>query len=115
MSHDLFFLDKDGHKRTETRTKWWLNANGLAYNDYFFHQTKELDGQQIKAGEVFDNRFYPEEDVPVFFGHYWLQGEPELQSPNAVCLDYSIAKNGKLVAYRFNGEPKLSKENLWVV
>lgn len=115
LPHDLFFLDKDGHKRTETRTKWWLNANGLAYNDYFFHQTKELDGQQIKAGEVFDNRFYPEEDVPVFFGHYWLQGEPELQSPNAVCLDYSIAKNGKLVAYRFNGEPKLSKENLWVV
>ena len=115
LPNNLFFLDKDGHKRTETRTKWWMNAEGLDYNDYFFFETAELENQKIKHGEMTDNNFYADDQVPVFFGHYWLRGEPVLQKPNVVCLDYSIAKEGELVAYRFNGESKLRKENFFVV
>jgi hypothetical protein len=40
-------------------------------------------------------------------GHYWLKGVPKLQSPTVACLDYSAAQDGPMVAYRWNGEPKL--------
>jgi hypothetical protein len=35
---------------------------------------------------------------PVFFGHYWLPGPPELELPNALCLDFSAGKDGPLAA-----------------
>ncbi|WP_206017961.1 hypothetical protein [Rhodohalobacter barkolensis] len=50
---------------------------------------------------------YGRDDRPVFFGHYWLQGNPSLYRENICCLDYSVAKGEKLVAYRFDGEEKL--------
>ena len=39
-------------------------------------------------------------DKPVFFGHYWLNGIPKIVNEHAICLDYSVAKGGKLVAAR---------------
>jgi hypothetical protein len=55
---------------------------------------------------------YGRDDRPVFFGHYWLQGNPSLYRENICCLDYSVAKGGKLVAYRFDGEERLRDEKL---
>ncbi len=44
---------------------------------------------------------------PVFFGYYWLTGHPSVQSKNAVCVDYSVAKDGgKLCCYSFNNSEK---------
>ena len=40
-----------------------------------------------------------------------LKGEPEPLARNVACLDYSVAKEGKLVAYRWQGESVLAKEN----
>jgi hypothetical protein len=51
---------------------------------------------------------YPSDAPPVFFGHYWLKGQPQLQAHNVCCLDYSVAKGGELVCYRFDGESILS-------
>ena len=50
--------------------------------------------------------------VPVFFGHYWLSGEPHLTSSKAQCLDFSVAKGGYLTAYRWTGEQELSPDKL---
>lgn len=36
--------------------------------------------------------------MPLFFGHYWLTGNPAQLSEKAAWVDYSIAKGGKLVA-----------------
>lgn len=47
------------------------------------------------------------ESVPVFFGHYWLSGTPEPTSAHTVCVDYSAANGGPLVAYRWSGEAEL--------
>ena len=55
---------------------------------------------------------YPADEKPVFIGHYWLDGNPELMAPNVACLDYSVAKGGKLVAYRWDGEQTLSSEKI---
>jgi len=46
-------------------------------------------------------KYYSVNEKPVFFGHYWLNGTPELYLRNICCLDYSVAQNGYLVAYRF--------------
>ena len=48
---------------------------------------------------------------PVFFGHYWMEDAwPVIQSHNVICLDYSVAKGGCLVAYRFEGEGEVRNE-----
>jgi len=51
----------------------------------------------------------------VFVGHYWLTGTPKPLTNNVACTDYSVAKGGKLVAYRWDGEPSLREEKFhWV-
>jgi hypothetical protein len=56
--------------------------------------------------------FHYAEKIPVFFGHYWLQGEPVISSDYAACLDISVAKKGFITAYRWSGESVLSSNNL---
>jgi hypothetical protein len=36
---------------------------------------------------------------------------PSLLADNVACLDYSVAKGGMLVAYRWSGEQKLDVTN----
>jgi hypothetical protein len=44
----------------------------------------------------------------VFVGHYWMQGTtPTRLAPNVACLDWSVARGGPLVAYRFDGESEI--------
>jgi hypothetical protein len=58
---------------------------------------------------------HPYSGPPVLFGHYWFTGKPEVISPRFACLDYSAARDGPLVAYRWDGEPELRSEKMaWV-
>ena len=50
--------------------------------------------------------------APVVFGHYWFSGTPSVLSPLFACVDYSVAKGGPLVAYRWSGEDELRNEHL---
>jgi hypothetical protein len=52
------------------------------------------------------------EEIPVFFGHYWLRGMPAIAGEYAACLDFSVAKQGFLAAYRWSGERVLSPGNI---
>ncbi len=107
------FRDKDGHERDRVRVRWWENQA----TDY--RRAAMLPAQERVA--------FPEDLVPahalighdggkpVFVGHYWLTGTPTRLSDKVACLDYSIAKGGKLVAYRWDGEPTLDESKLhWV-
>ena len=59
--------------------------------------------------------FFYTDTVPVLFGHYWMKGEPAILQPFASCLDFSVASDGYLTAYRWSGESKLKAHNLvWV-
>lgn len=52
---------------------------------------------------------------PIFIGHYWENGVPKLLSNKVACVDYSVAKGGKLVAYRWDGESHLKLQKFhWV-
>jgi hypothetical protein len=109
----ITFKDKDGKVRDEVRVKWWQEdlstfrraAQGPP------EEVEKIPDLPMPAEWV----GHPYSGVPVLFGHYWFTGKPEIISPRFACLDYSAARDGPLVAYRWDGEPALSSEKLaWV-
>ena len=112
MPAGLFFADKDGTKRSEVRIKWWEDPSKMTYKSISVEPIDNLPEQPIELSELSTLEFYSESDKKVFFGHYWLKGEPSLYKDNICCLDYSVAKGGKLVAYRLSDESILAAKNL---
>ncbi len=115
MPEGIFFNDKDGNKRTEMRIKWWEDPSKMTYKSISVEPIEKLPEDRIPESELKSMDFYRGDDKNVFFGHYWLKGEPSLYKDNICCLDYSIAKKGKLVGYRLNGESVLDNKNLTYV
>jgi len=101
----LKFKDKDGNERKEFRIKWWENPEEMTYKKISIEPITTLPERPLLKGEPDD--YYYEEEKIVFFGHYWLKGEPYLFRDNICCLDFSIAKNGYLAAYRIDDESRL--------
>lgn len=101
------FKDKDGHIRINARVKWWIPDHHEL--DKRLHLGAELENAHKLADMKLDSDHnYPLTNHPVFFGHYWMNEDtPKPLSHNCACLDYSIAKGGKLVAYRWQGEKVL--------
>lgn len=112
LPEGLFFTDKDGTIRTEIRIKWWEDPSKMTYKSISVEPIDNLPAQPMELSELKSLDFYDEKEKKVFFGHYWLKGEPSLYKDNICCLDYSIAKKGKLVAYRLNEEAILNSKNL---
>jgi len=107
------FKDKEGKVRTEVRVRWWQE-------DLSTYRTAAI-------GPPSEMQMIPDEPMPaewtrhrysgppVLFGHYWFTGKPAVISPRFACLDYSAARDGPLVAYRWDGEEELRTEKLaWV-
>ena len=105
------FFDKDGHRRDMMRVSWWLDPSLATYGTYYLQPLDTLPDGPVDVAALPDASYYQEE-TPVFFGHYWLRGEPRLLTPHSVCLDYSVAKGGELIAYRWNGEQELTAAGL---
>jgi hypothetical protein len=104
----VFFTDKYGIQREEYRIKWWNCPKTNHPKDCLF----EFQAQEKSIQLNYEIHLEHISQKPVFFGHYWLKdAEPMLQSPTVCCLDYSVAKKGKLVAYRWSGEEVLDKQN----
>jgi hypothetical protein len=114
------FFDKDGNPRQHIRTRWW-ELERLTYRDLAMVPSDQI--------EAIPHEPIPEDllpgyagDKPLFVGHYWLAGEPEPLNRYIACLDYSIAAGrtkgsaeGKLCAYRWQGERELTADNMvWV-
>jgi hypothetical protein len=112
MPKGLFFKDKDGTQRTEIRIKWWEDPSQMTYKSISVEPIDNLPEQPIELTDLNSLNFYPNHDKKVFFGHYWLKGEPTFYKDNICCLDYSVAKGGKLVAYRLNEETILDNGKL---
>jgi hypothetical protein len=108
----VHFLDKDGHRRERIRYKWW--AGGRTYREAAIVP----EGQEDLIPEIplpADRPMptYPADAPPVFFGHYWMEGELKTQRHNVACLDYSAGKDGPLVAYLwFNSSSRLGAGRL---
>jgi hypothetical protein len=101
------FQDKDGNKRKDIRIKWWEDPLKSVYKELSIEPIPELPESIVDPSTINSSHFYSPTDKPVFFGHYWLRGNPMLYRANICCLDYSVAKKGFLAAYRFDNEKEL--------
>ena len=103
------FVDHSGIERHHVRTRWW-HQQPRNYRDVAIVG----EGQQHRIPDhplPEDYAGAPVDGPPVFIGHYWMSGEPGLQSPRVACLDYSAARDGPLVAYRWDGEENLDRRH----
>lgn len=105
------FKDKDGAERRHIRIKWWEDPAKMTYKSISVEPIANLPDEPIDLSKLKSHDFYDTEEKKVFFGHYWLKGEPSLYKKNICCLDYSVAEKGKLVAYRMDGEKALDEIN----
>lgn len=115
------YLDKDGHSRGAARLRWWNGtATTLAdlaeISSTFTTQHGDpyppLPDIEVSQDYVYD------EQIPVFYGHYWRQGEPQHLhdwTDYAACVDFSAVKGGALTAYRWSGETRIDPAHyVWV-
>jgi hypothetical protein len=115
MPDGLFFTDKDGTKRHDIRIKWWEDPETMTYEKISVEPLPNLPDTAVDLSLLKNKDYYKVDEKKVFFGHYWLKGEPSLYRENVCCLDYSVAKGGYLVAYSFDGEDKLTRDRLTYV
>ncbi|MFP6900207.1 MAG: hypothetical protein VCA36_04655, partial [Opitutales bacterium] len=95
------------------RIRWWLNPADTSYADLLFppYQNAERRTKPPIASlkKVIP---YPEDAPPLFFGHYCLPpSEPKIHG-NVICVDGCVTCDGKLWAYRFDGEQNPSLDKL---
>ena len=107
------FKDKEGKVRAEVRVRWW-QEDLSTYRKAAIGPPGDMEmipDLPMPAEWV----GHPYSGPPVLFGHYWFTGKPEVISQRFACLDYSAARDGPLVAYRWDGETELKSEKLtWV-
>lgn len=86
------------YRSLRKRRQWWPNKQVLVHP------------QEGLLSTIEQNLPCPQ-SPPVFFGHYALSGPPNLAGTNLVCVDYSVAYGGPLMAYRYTPGQPLSKQH----
>ena len=117
LSGKVIDLPKDEYHKTwsgnvmrQIRIKWWQYFYKQTYRDYAVNYEENLTNRPVPPQKVNVKTGYSYKEPPVFIGHYWKSGIPTLLKDNVCCVDYSIARKGKLVAYRWDGEDRLDNE-----
>lgn len=116
LPEGVYFHDKDGHRRRNLRVRWYQSPENQTYHTYAFEADEEFPNDPLPPELVKSITPYSPDQPPVFVGHYWLHAEqPMPLAPNVACVDYSVAKGGKLCAYRWNGEQQLTPDHFETV
>lgn len=106
------FLCHSGKARSEARLRWWAPEADT------YRKSAIVDGEyveQIPDVPLPDHLRFAPVTMPTFVGHYWESGVPRVQNGKVAVLDFSAAKGGPLVAYRWDGEAELGNSKLvWV-
>jgi len=112
LPQGLVHIDNYGIERTTVRVKWWLSG-AMPFNQVIVdHGVAEHLIQPISANVL---PGYTKDNKPLFIGHYWRTGDPAVLLSNLACDDYSVANNGHLIAYRFQGEGRLNDTRFYRV
>jgi hypothetical protein len=116
LPEGISFRDKDKHERENIRVRWFEDIRGKSYAQASLPAKPEIPDTLIPDELIINQVPYPLDEKPLFLGHYWLEDSiPNLLAPNVCCLDYSVAKQGYLCSYRWNGEKVLDERNFVVV
>ncbi len=95
--------------RSEARIRWWMPRSST------LREAALVDSATVARlpDLPIPDNLWPRYDTskPIFIGHYWMRGNPEPLTSRIACLDYSVAKDGPLVAYRWRGEADLSPDH----
>ncbi len=112
LTEGMSFYDSDKNLRKAARLKWWkFDQSPLYLHDLALLSPENM--KEIPNEALCKSDLSPDTDTrPVIFGHYWMKPDNLFLGPRHVCVDASIAKGGKLAAYRFSGEAELSPDNL---
>jgi hypothetical protein len=106
------FRDKYGTERRRVRVRWW-DESATTYRSAAM--LSPIERESLPDTPIPECARIELEGKQVFFGHYWLTGTPSLETGQAACVDYSAGLGGALVAYRFEGESRLSPDRfVWV-
>jgi hypothetical protein len=105
-----YILDTTGHRHEEIRIANWRDWAKELHEVALVPSGQE---DQIKGLEWTDELVVSAiQGTPVFIGHHWFSGDPKVECAKLACLDWSAAKDGPLVAYRWDGETELSDDKL---
>lgn len=116
------FKDKDNHLRGAARIRWWDDsATTLRQIAEIAATFTAADGTPYPP--LPDIEISPHErsytythHLPVFYGHYWRNGTPQHArdwTARCACVDFSVAKGGRMTAYQWSGESTIQAENYW--
>ena len=124
LPDDHSYLDKEGTRRTSIRIKWWKEPDeNTTLADMLMAGARTREALKTMGG---DTKFleiprkkpfvpYPVEGL-TFFGHYWLdKTEIAPLTPELACLDFSVARGGALVAYRYHTGDQVLFDDRFVV
>lgn len=112
LPHGASFIDGDGVERDKSRVRWWADTRPSTLRELIVDEVG-VDGPADPGALYFSAD--DADPRPIFFGHYWMAGEPRIISRKATCIDFSVAAGGSLCAYTFRGETELVPESLtWV-
>ena len=103
LPSDLRVRNNKGVTPRMVRVRWWDVPDNKTFNEISFESKFTLPEYTVPPQILPETYPYPEDAPPVFFGHYWRSGAVKPERLNAVCLDYSIGKGDRLVAYRHKG------------
>lgn len=108
LPNGLVMYSYHGFPRQRFRVKFWTNQ-GETYQDIAFQPDPlpERVATRLLSDEERSRLLeYDEQEKPLFVGHYWLQGQPEIIQSNIACVDYSAVNGGLLTAYRMQHDDK---------
>lgn len=102
------FLDHTGTERRDARVRWWHETPRTYKDVAIVDEPHDQSLPEIPLPDDYAAR--PVTGAPVFVGHYWMSGQPVAMSSKVACLDWSAARNGPLVAYRWDGETEIEED-----
>ncbi len=115
MPKDLVLKDSNNIKRDNFRVKWWIKPNSCTFKELSYGNKFSLPNYTIPNELIEDFKVYTEDEPIVFIGHYCIGNGILIPTKNICCVDTCVANAGRLAAYRYNGENKLSMENFTFV
>lgn len=113
LPKDLLVKDEKGIIRRTFRIKWWEQPQGKTFKEVGFGNRFELPPYTIPVEVLPEITPYPVDAPPVFLGHYCLNKKAKIFQENICCIDTCVVRSQRLTAYRWNGESKLTKENIF--
>ncbi|MEE2972888.1 MAG: metallophosphoesterase [Planctomycetota bacterium] len=114
---EMVMTDPEGSPRRHIRARWFESPVGRTYRDYAMTTDDRFPSVEIPPDAIpADFVPYGPDERPIFVGHYWMRGGvPRRLAPNVACLDWSVARDGPLAAYRFDGEPEIEEKRFVAV